>query len=212
METQSLSDGVTRKGWFKGPLPRVFKPIFFVLALLPLVALVVGVITGNAGENPIETVEKDTGEWALRFLVLSLIATPLGRWLKSSWPLRMRRMIGLFAFFYAAVHLLSFLWLDHWFNWEDIFSDVIKRPFVTAGFASFLILLPLAVTSNRRAVKRLAERWFSLHRWVYFAGVLAVVHYVWLAKGDQIEPVVYLLIIIALLVQRLTVLLRDSTA
>lgn len=182
----------------------------FVVSLLPVVVLAIAVVSGNAGANPVETVERDTGEWTLRFICLSLFATPLSRWFKSAWPLRLRRMIGLFAFFYAALHLLSFLWLDHWFAWSDILADVFKRPYITAGVLSFLIMLPLAVTSNRWAVKKLARRWASLHRWVYLAAVLGIIHYVWLTKGDQIEPVVYLLIIIGLLAYRMVAVLRAS--
>jgi len=189
-------------------LPIWLKPGVFVVSLIPIAALVASVLTGNAGENPIETVEHETGEWALRFLCASLFATPLTRLLKRNWPIRLRRMIGLFAFFYAFLHLLAYVWLDLWFDWNDILADIVKRPFVTAGFLSFLILLPLAVTSNRWSVKKLAARWASLHRWVYFAAVLAVIHYVWLAKGDRIEPLVYLGIVLVLLAYRLLGLLR----
>ena len=194
----------------KQHLPKIIKPSVFVLSLLPLLVLVIAVVSGNAGANPVETVERDTGEWTLRFICLSLFATPLSRWFKNAWPLRLRRMIGLFAFFYAALHLLSFLWLDHWFAWSDIIADVLKRPYVTAGFLSFLILLPLAVTSNRWAVKKLSRRWAALHRWVYLAAVLGIIHYVWLTKGDQMEPVVYLLLIIGLLAYRMVAVLRAS--
>lgn len=192
------------RGW----IPRLVKPAVFLLSLVPLVLLAVAVFTGNAGANPIETVERDTGEWTLRFLCLTLFATPLSRLFKSAWPVRLRRMIGLFAFFYAALHLLSYLWLDHWFAWSDILADILKRPYVTIGFLSFLILLPLAVTSNRWAVKKLARRWAALHRWVYLAAVLGVIHFVWLTKGDQLEPVIYLLIILGLLAYRMGVLLK----
>lgn len=192
------------RGW----IPRLVKPAVFLLSLVPLVLLAVAVFTGNAGANPIETVERDTGEWTLRFLCLTLFATPLSRLFKTAWPVRLRRMIGLFAFFYAALHLLSYLWLDHWFAWSDILADILKRPYVTIGFLSFLILLPLAVTSNRWAVKKLARRWAALHRWVYLAAVLGVIHFVWLTKGDQLEPVIYLLIILGLLAYRMGVLLK----
>ncbi len=196
------------RGW----IPRVIKPVVFVLSLVPIVLLAISVFTGNAGANPIETVERDTGEWTLRFICLTLFATPLANLFKSAWPKRLRRMIGLFAFFYAAMHLLSFLWLDHWFAWSDILADILKRPYITVGFLSFLILLPLAVTSNRWAVKRLARRWAALHRWVYVAAVLGVIHFVWLTKGDQLEPVVYLLILIGLLAYRLVALLKADKA
>ncbi len=194
----------------KQHLPKIIKPSVFMISLLPVTLLAIAVISGNAGANPIETVERDTGEWTLRFICLSLFATPLSRLFKSAWPIRLRRMIGLFAFFYAALHLLSYLWLDHWFAWSDIVADVLERPYVTAGFLSFLILLPLAVTSNRWSVKKLSRRWTALHRWVYVAAVLGIIHYVWLTRGNQIEPVVYLLIIIGLLSYRMIAVLRAS--
>ena len=194
----------------KGVVPHIVKPTVFLLSLVPLAMLAFSVLTGGAGANPVETVERTTGEWTLRFICLSLMATPLSRLFKNAWPVRLRRMIGLFAFFYAAVHLLSYLWLDHWFAWSDILADVIKRPYITAGFLSFLILIPLAVTSNRWSVRKLAKRWHSLHRLVYLAAVLGVIHYVWLTKGDQLEPIVYLLIIIFLLVYRMIGVLKSG--
>ena len=196
----------------KGVVPYTIKPAVFLLSLVPLALLVYSVLTGGAGANPVETVERTTGEWTLRFICLSLMATPLSRLFKKAWPVRLRRMIGLFAFFYAALHLLSYVWLDHWFAWSDILADVVERPYITAGFLSFLILLPLAATSNRWSVKKLARRWNTLHRWVYLAAVLGVIHYVWLTKGDQLEPVVYLLIIIGLLVYRMVGVLKSSVS
>lgn len=214
VETTATSQSAPKPTPKPGPkrvanqLPIWLKPLVFLVSLIPIVALTVSVFTGNAGENPIETVEHETGEWALRFLCASLLATPLMRIFKKNWPIRLRRMIGLFAFFYAFCHLLAYVWLDLWFDWNDILADIVKRPFVTVGFLAFLIMLPLAVTSNRWAVKKLARRWASLHRWVYFAAVLAVIHYVWLAKGDRIEPLVYLGVVLALLAYRMVMLLR----
>ena len=185
------------------------KPVFFLAALLPLGLLVLSVFTGTAGPNPIEVIEEVTGEWALRFLLLTLCATPLTRWFKWLWPARLRRMIGLFSFFYATLHLLVYVWLNH--NWvlRDILYEIVEKPFITAGFLCFVILLPLAVTSNKASVKALGIRWRGLHQWVYFAALLGVLHYVWLAKGDRLEPIVYLVILVFLLMVRLPKVFRQ---
>jgi sulfoxide reductase heme-binding subunit YedZ len=184
------------------------KPMVFVLASLPFLLLVQSLLMGRLGPNPIDTLTDQTGTLAIRMLLISLTLTPL-RWvLKNTWPIRLRRMIGLFAFFYASLHVTTYLLLDQQFDIAAIWSDLSQRPFILAGTVAFLILLPLAVTSNRRMLKRLGARWLSLHRWVYIAGAAAVVHYVWLAKGDLIEPIVYLLILLVLFSYRLVKTLR----
>ncbi len=200
----ALQDSVTtpakKKAWAKRWW---LKPLVFLVALIPLVSLVYSLLTGQLGPNPIEVLTDETGEWALRFIVLGLLLTPLRIWLKKPWPVQLRRMIGLFAFFYVVVHFSIYLFLDQQLDLAAIIADVIERPYITAGTVAFLILIPLAITSNRRMVKRLGKKWQSLHRWVYIAACAAVVHYVWLAKGDRIEPFVYLAIVMFLLVVRL---------
>ena len=200
----ALQDSVTtpakKKAWAKRWW---LKPLVFLVALIPLVSLVYSLLTGQLGPNPIEVLTDETGEWALRFIVLGLLLTPLRIWLKKPWPVQLRRMIGLFAFFYVVVHFSIYLFLDQQLDLAAIIADIIKRPYITAGTVAFLILIPLAITSNRRMVKRLGKKWQSLHRWVYIAACAAVVHYVWLAKGDRIEPFVYLAIVMFLLVVRL---------
>lgn len=179
------------------------KLLVFVLALVPLATLVWSVLTQNAGPNPIETIEKETGEWSLRFLLLSLAMTPLAELFKSIWPVRLRRMIGLFAFFYVLVHFLGYAVLDQYLNVSDILADVIEKPFITVGFIAFLLLLALAVTSNKFMVRKMKSRWKALHRWVYIAATAGVLHYIWLAKGERIEPVIYLAVLVALLAFRM---------
>lgn len=178
------------------------KPLVFVAALVPLASVVYSLLTNQLGPNPIEVLTDETGEWALRFIVLGLVLTPLRVWLKKPWPVQLRRMIGLFAFFYASVHFSIYFILDQQLDLAAIVADVFERPYITAGSVAFLILLPLAITSNRAMVKRLGKKWQSLHRWVYIAACAAVVHYVWLAKGDRIEPFVYLAIVMVLLIIR----------
>lgn len=192
-------------------LPRwqsALKPVVFILALLPFLLLLQSLLTGQLGPNPIDTITDLTGTYAIRILLISLALTPLRWLLKDTWPIRLRRMLGLFAFFYAALHVTTYLLLDQQFDMAAIWSDLSERPYIVAGTLAFLILLPLAITSNRRMVKRLGKQWLSLHRWVYIAGTAAVVHYVWLAKGDLIEPIVYLIILLVLYSSRLVKTLR----
>jgi sulfoxide reductase heme-binding subunit YedZ len=182
---------------------RVFKPLVFLSALLPFAIMLRGAWVGDLGANPLETVTHGTGDWALRFLLLTLAMTPLRRLLHRSWPLRMRRMLGLYAFFYASLHFLIWLVLDQELSWHNILGDIAKRPYITVGFTAWLLLVPLAATSTRWAMRRLGRRWTRLHRLVYPTAVLAVVHYLWLVKADLFEPLLYGAILAVLLLARL---------
>lgn len=179
-------------------LPRWVKPLLFVLCLLPL-ARMVWLVLQAVPVNPVEFITRSTGTWALVGLCLSLAISPLRRITGYGALLRVRRMVGLFAFFYAALHLLTYLWLDQFFDWAAILRDVLKRPFVTLGFAAFLLLLPLAVTSTDGWMRRLRRNWGRLHRLVYPAAVLAVLHYLWLVKRDLTEPLLYAAVLAVLL-------------
>ncbi len=182
----------------------VIKPIVFAAALLPLAFLVYRGLINDLGANPIETINRYTGDWVLRFLLITLAVTPLRRLTGWNGLLRYRRMLGLFAFFYACVHFLSWVWLDQYFVLTDIVQDVAKRPFITVGFASFLMLIPLALTSTNAMIRRLgAKRWQQLHRLVYLIGIGGVVHFLWLVKSDIREPLVYGVILALLLGFRL---------
>jgi methionine sulfoxide reductase heme-binding subunit len=179
---------------------KVVKPALFIVALVPLAWLFYRTVNNDLGANPIETINRFTGDWVLRFLMITLTITPLR--LLTGWNalLRYRRMLGLFAFFYACLHFLSFAWLDQNFVLADIVKDVIKRPYITVGFASFLMLIPLAVTSTNAMVRRLgAKRWQQLHRLVYAIGIGGVVHFLWLVKSDIREPLIYAVILTLLL-------------
>jgi sulfoxide reductase heme-binding subunit YedZ len=168
------------------------KPILFIAALIPLAFLVYRALNNDLGANPIETINRYTGDWVLRFLLITLAVTPLRRLTGWNGLLRYRRMLGLFAFFYACVHFLSWAWLDQYFVLADILQDVAKRPYITVGFASFLMLMPLALTSTNAMIRRLgAKRWQQLHRLVYLIGIGGVVHFLWLVKSDIREPLVY---------------------
>ncbi len=168
------------------PLARI-KLALFLLALLPLGRLPWAAWTGDFGPNPVEFVQRWTGAWTFNFLLLTLCITPLRVWTQWHWLLRLRRMLGLFTFFYATLHFLSFIGFDHSFAVDAIARDVFKRPFVTVGFAAFVLLIPLAATSNQWAIRKLGGRkWQELHRSVYLIGILACVHYFWLVKATAL--------------------------
>ena len=183
---------------------RALKPVIFVLCLLPLVWLVLQGLTGGLGANPIEAVIRYLGDWTLRFLLITLTVTPfriVTGWLQVA---RLRRMLGLFAFFYATLHVLSYVGLDHFFNWAVLWEDIVKRIYITFGAAALLMLIPLAVTSTDRMVKRLGGlAWRRLHRLVYFAATAAVTHYFLMTKAGYTEPTVYAAILGTLLGIRL---------
>lgn len=172
----------------------------FALCTLPAVLLAFGWVNQTLGANPIETVTHTTGEWTLRFLLITLAVTPLRRLTGLHWLLRMRRMLGLFVFAYACLHFSTYVWLDHYFDWNAIALDILERPFVTVGFAAFVLLIPLAATSNKIAIRRMGgRRWQNLHRSVYGIAILAIVHYWWLVKADLLKPAIYAGLLAALL-------------
>jgi len=163
------------------------KAALFLVALLPLGRLLWAAYTGDFGPNPVEFVQRWTGTWTINFLLLTLCITPLRHYTEWHWLLRLRRMLGLFTFFYATLHFLSFIGFDHSFAVDEIAKDIFKRPFVTVGFAAFLLLIPLAATSNQWAIRKLGGRkWQELHRNVYLISILACVHYFWLVKATAL--------------------------
>jgi sulfoxide reductase heme-binding subunit YedZ len=178
-------------GWIKAGV--------FAACLVPLARLVYGASTESLGANPIEVITRSTGWWTLFLLSVTLAVTPLRKLSGATWLLRLRRMLGLFVFFYALAHFITFIWFDHWFDAGEIVKDVIKRPFVTVGFAAFLLLVPLAATSNNAMVMRLGRNWQRLHRLAYPIAVLGVLHFWWLVKRDLTEPVIFAVVVAALL-------------
>lgn len=170
----------------------VLKTLVFTACLLPLGYYAWGTWQDTLGANPVEAVTRGLGTWALNLLLITLTVTPLRK--LSGWhtALRLRRMLGLFVFFYATLHLTSYLWFDQFFDWGEILKDILKRPFITVGMATFILLVPLAATSNAFAIRRLGgRRWQALHRTVYACAILAVLHYSWLVKADQSQPLLY---------------------
>lgn len=179
---------------------RVLKPLAFTLFLLPLGYYALGAWQDTLGANPIEAVTRGLGTWALNLLLITLTVTPVRKLTGWHAVMRLRRMLGLFAFFYAALHLSTYLWLDQFFEWGEIIKDILKRPFITVGMAAFMLLVPLAVTSNQWAIKRLGgRRWQELHRSIYAIAIFAVLHYSWMVKIDQSQPLLYAGMLIALL-------------
>ena len=181
---------------------RASKIGLFLLCLLPLGRLVWLGANDGLGANPIEFITRSTGTWTLNFLLITLTVTPARRLLK--WPAlqHYRRMLGLFVFFYAVLHFLTYVWLDQFFDWQSIVKDVIKRPFITAGFSAFVLLLPLAATSTRVMIRRLGRHWQQLHRLIYAIAAIGVVHYLWLVKKDLTLPLIYAAILFRTSLQR----------
>ncbi|WP_237170004.1 protein-methionine-sulfoxide reductase heme-binding subunit MsrQ [Pandoraea faecigallinarum] len=188
------------------------KVAVFVFALAPLLRLVLYGFTDRLGANPVEFITRSTGTWTLVMLCITLAITPARRMTGMAWLLRVRRMLGLFAFFYGALHFTTYFWLDQWFDWESMLRDVTgKRPFITAGFAAFALMVPLALTSPHAMARRLGgRRWQRLHHAIYAIAVLAILHYWWMraGKNDLAEPAIYAIVVAGLLGARLIWMLR----
>jgi sulfoxide reductase heme-binding subunit YedZ len=184
---------------FKTPDTRAvawIKAGVFLMALIPLIKLGIGAYLDALGANPIEKITRTTGYWTLTFLLITLSATPLRKIFGWNWVIRLRRMLGLFAFFYASLHFLTYLVLDQFFDWPSILKDIVKRPYITVGFPSFVLMIPLALTSTDAMIRRLGgKRWRWLHRLVYVTAVGGVVHYWWLVKKDITNPATFALLL-----------------
>ena len=189
------------------------KVAVFVAALYPLARLVLFGLTDRLGANPIEFITRSTGLWTLVFLCITLAVTPLRRLTGVAALVRFRRMLGLYTFFYATLHFTTYLWFDKWFDVAEILKDIGKRPFITVGFAAFVLLIALAVTSPRAMVRKLGRRWQTLHRAIYAIGALAILHFWWMKAGkhDLLLPKIYGAVMIALLGWRLVVWLRERS-
>lgn len=200
-----LNPGSRQLGWAKR--------ILFALALLPLLRLVWLGMHDGLTANPIEFITRATGDWTLYFLCFTLAITPLRRLTGQNSLLRLRRMLGLFTFFYASLHFLTFLWFDHFFDLTEMVRDVLKRPFIAMGFSAFVLLIPLAVTSNDRMVRKLGRRWMVLHRLIYVIAILAILHFWWMRAGKHnfAEPLIMGVVVAVLLALRLIGARRDSS-
>ena len=179
-----------------------FKILLFVAALLLAAHLTYGLLQGTLGANPAEALQLGTGIWAFRFLVLTLAVTPIRRLTTWNGAIQFRRMLGLFAFFYACLHLLTYVVLDRYFDFAGVWEDIAKRPFITAGMVAFVAMIPLAITSTKGWIRRLGRRWQVLHRLIYVSALAAAVHYLWKVKVMWGSPVYYAAIIGVLLLFR----------
>ena len=188
------------------------KWMVFGLSLLPLLRLIVLGLQDRLTANPIEFITRATGDWTLYFLCLTLAVTPLRRVTGLNALIRFRRMLGLFTFFYASLHFLTFIWFDHFFDLAEMVSDILKRPFIAMGFSAFVLLVPLALTSNDLMLRKLGRRWSVLHRLIYLIAILALLHFWWMRAGKNnfTEPLVIGSVIAVLLALRLIWLRRDS--
>jgi len=187
------------------PFEPYLRGLVFVLALVPVAWLIGAALDNGLGANPVEKLSHETGLWALRFLLLTLLMSPLKQ--LSGWGLwlKLRRMLGLYAFFYAVLHFLIWGLADHQFNGQSIWLDIQERPYIALGFSALVLLLPLALTSTKGMMRRLGKRWKALHRLIYPIAILVIAHFLWLVKADYREVLLYALIVSALLIWRLPV-------
>lgn len=179
------------------------KVVIWCMALAPLIRLCWLAWQEMLTANPVEFIERSTGTWALVFLLLTLSITPLRTLTQQAWIMPLRRLLGLWMFAYACLHLLTYLWLDYRFVWGDIIKDITQHPYVLVGLAAFLLSIPLAATSNQAMIKRLKRRWKLLHQSIYLIAILAVLHFWWLVKKDVTEPIYYASVLFVLLLVRL---------
>ena len=182
---------------------KIYKPSLFFLSLIPLIVIIYKIFTNNLGPEPIKEITHHTGEWALLFIVFTLAMSPLKKITNLNIWVSFRRMFGLFAFFYASLHLMTYVGLDYRFDLENISKDILTKKFIFIGFAAWLLLVPLAITSSKKMMGILKHNWKKLHRLTYVIAIFAVVHFIWLVKRDLTEPLIYLFIILALLAFRI---------
>ncbi len=178
------------------------KPVAHLLCLVPLCALVVAAFNDALGANPVEKLTFETGDWTLRLLLVTLSLSPLRQWTGVAAWIRFRRIVGLYAYFYCCCHFSIWFIADHSLDPASMIEDIVKRPYITLGFSAFLLLLPLAVTSNQAMIRRLGKKWKALHQLVYLILLLGVLHFIWLVKADYQEPTIYAIIAMILLVHR----------
>ncbi len=189
--------------------PRYLKPAVFLACLLPLARLGWKAFNAGLGANPIQVITFSTGTWTLVFLLVTLSITPLRKLTKQYWLIQYRRMLGLFAFFYACLHFTTYIWLDQFFDLHSVYKDVYKRPFITAGFTAFVLMIPLALTSTQWSIRKLGKRWQKLHRLIYLSAIAGVIHFLWAVKLDKRVPEIYAGILGALLLYRLVLWYRN---
>jgi sulfoxide reductase heme-binding subunit YedZ len=191
---------------------RYFKPAIFLACLAPLAWLVWRGFHSALGANPIETITHNTGDCTLTFLLITLSITPLRKLTRQYWLINLRRMLGLFAFFYGTLHLMTYVWLDKFFDVHEMLADIAKRRFITAGMTAFALMIPLALTSTKWSIRKLGgKRWQALHRLIYFSAAIGVIHYIWLVKADLKKPLEYAAVLGVLMLYRLVVWISSGS-
>ena len=188
---------------------KYFKPFVFILCLLPLGIIILDIYYNNLGAEPVKKIMNHFGEWTLIFICLTLTMSPLKRITNLGFWIKFRRMLGLFVFFYATIHLLTYVGLDYRFDWEPIINDVLKKKYIFIGFSAWLLLIPLTITSSQKMIKILGRNWKNLHRLVYVIAIFGSLHYIWLSKTIFFKPLVYTLIIVVLLALRIKIKKRN---
>ena len=188
---------------------KYFKPFVFILCLWPLGVIILDIYYNNLGAEPVKKIMNHFGEWTLIFICLTLTMSPLKRITNLGFWIKFRRMLGLFVFFYATIHLLTYVGLDYRFDWEPIINDVIKKKYIFIGFSAWLLLIPLAITSSQKMIKILGRNWKNLHRLVYVIAIFGSLHYIWLSKTIFFKPLIYTLIVVVLLTLRIKIKKRD---
>jgi sulfoxide reductase heme-binding subunit YedZ len=191
---------------------RYFKPVIFLACLAPLANLAWRAFHAELGANPIEAITHSTGTCTLVFLLITLSVTPLRKLTRQYWLINLRRMFGLFAFFYGCLHLTTYVWLDKFFDVHEMLADIAKRRFITAGLAGFVLMIPLALTSTKGWIRRLGgKRWQALHRLIYLSAAAGVIHYIWLVKADLRSPLRYAFVLLVLLGYRIAASIVSRT-
>ena len=186
-------------------MSRYSKTLVFFLSLWPIYVISYQIIFNQLGPEPVDRIINHFGEWTLIFILLTLSMTPLKKITKSIEWIKLRRMLGLFTFFYASIHMLSYVGLDYRFDFEPLINDVLKKKFIFIGFSAWLLLIPLAVTSSERMVRLLKQNWKKIHRLIYIIGIFGVLHYIWLSKTIFFKPLIFLIILVILLLFRIKI-------
>ena len=184
---------------------RYYKTLVFFLSLWPIYVISYQIIFNQLGPEPVDRIINHFGEWTLIFILLTLSMTPLKKITKSVEWIKFRRMLGLFTFFYASIHMLSYVGLDYRFDFEPLINDVLKKKFIFIGFSAWLLLIPLAITSSERMVRLLKQNWKKIHRLIYIIGIFGVLHYIWLSKTIFFKPLIFLIVLIILLLFRIKI-------
>ena len=182
---------------------KFLKPGVFILSLIPFLIIIYKIYFNQLGPEPVKEITHHTGEWTLIFIILTLTMTPLKKITKLSIWISLRRMLGLFVFFYATLHMLTYIVIDYRLDLQSISKDIFTKRFIFVGFAAWLLLTPLALTSSKKAIRLLKDKWKKIHRLIYIIAILGVVHFIWLVKKDLTEPLIYAVIILVLLISRL---------